>query len=129
MRAGWRGPPARGGLPPGGMTTVAHRSGPRRSSMRVIPRAITARVGGISSSRPTTSEMKPGVSRKAPPTITKPPLRISRCGTRPALRASPNAAHARRPCDRHSQAPMIESTIRSATVGRAPIAWPTWMIT
>jgi len=94
-----------------------------------MPRAIAARVGGISSSRPTASETKPGVSRKAPPTITSAPFRISRCGMRPAPSASPNAAHARRPCDRSSHAPMIESTIRSATVGSAPIAWPTWMIT
>ncbi len=97
---------------------------PLSSSLRV-----TTRVGGSSRKRPNTSLMKPGTISSELPKITSTPSTTSRVGARPAASAPRNLRQARRPCERSSTVPRIEEANRSAIVGSAPIAWPTWMIT
>ena len=89
-------------------------AGPRRRTTR---RRITARVGGISSSRPTMSVRKPGVIRKAPPKITSTPSSTSRWGIRPAGSASLKRRQTARPWERSSTEPSTESAARSPIVG------------
>src|SRR5436190_21978783 len=75
------------------------------------------------------SVMNPGVIRKAPPKITRPPSSASRAGARPAASASLKRRQAARPSDRRSIEPTTESAIRIPIVHHTPIAPPTWMIT
>ena len=103
-------------------TTRAHER-PAAQHHAGEPAANAARVGGISSSSPTASVMKPGVSRNAPPRSSA-RRRGPRGAGRGPLRARRwNAAQARRPCQRSRRAPIErvdDQEQRPSTARRSP---------
>ena len=122
LRAGRRRVPDRAGR--SRPTRVTEREAARHVAGPAGAR-IRARVGGISSSSPTTSVMNPGVSSSAPPTMIIAPSKTSRCGDPPLgerlVEAPPRGA----PLGAQQQrAPRMLSSSRSASVGSTPIALP-----
>ena len=95
---------------------------------RVRKARMAARVGGRRKSSPKMSVMKPGVRRSAPPRMIIAPSKTSLPGTRPSASARLKRSQAARLWERASAAPTRLSTMRSASVGRTPIAPPISMI-